>query len=379
MVSKHIDYIDGMKGFCALCVIVLHYLLAFDVKGFYGWSSGITIAEQWGHYWEYFPLSILTNMHSPLYIFFAIIAFIPAYKFFREHNTDWLTKQTIVRYFRFVPYTFFLALVSYGIFAQGWYFNHDLAKLLQEPWDAALLLPDMSLMGAVWAGLFGAMTVGAGEYVTSLWCMHIIFIGSYLTYAILFLLGAIRYRFALYFFLWLAAFDVPLYAFFIIGIAAADLLARNITLHQLTSKILFGFGLLCVVLGEIPWQGFALTQEYGAIFHYTLRSCGVFAILFGLCQDKTLQHFFMNKVFLHCARYCFEYILVHAIILFSVSAWIFIVIHEMWGYGMAFLIACVTAIPLNVMGTIAFGTVLQPMAAWLSRNALKKYRLLRQN
>ncbi len=67
--SRHIPYIDGLKGCCALCVVLFHYLLTFDVKGYVGWNSGIDAPEQWGHFWAYFPLSFFSNASYVLYMF----------------------------------------------------------------------------------------------------------------------------------------------------------------------------------------------------------------------------------------------------------------------------------------------------------------------
>ncbi len=368
--SRHIPYIDGLKGLCALYVVVFHYLLAFDAKGYVGWNSGIAVQEQWGHFWSYFPLSLFTNANYVLYMFFAIIAFIPAYRFFQGQDRQWLQKQALVRYFRFLPYTFIMIPLSYVFFSQGWYFNQELAQVLQEPWNAAVMSQHMMLTGAVWSGLLGAMIVGASDYLTSLWCMHIIFIGSYLSYALLLFFGEVRHRCALYLFLWILLYNAPLYVSFLAGIAAADIYhAKNVILSKKSYRFLLGIGLLATFAGSAPWASLEQGKEIASFLQYALQSFGTFSILLAVCLDEELQGFFLKKVFLHCSRYCFEYIIVHVFILFSISAWIFLHIHATLGYAMAFIIAGITAIPLNIIGAVAFGKILQPLAAWLSGKA----------
>ncbi len=368
--SRHIPHIDGLKGFCALCVVVFHYLLAFDAKGYVGWHSGIPSLNQWEHFWSYFPLSFFSNASYVLFMFFAIIAFIPAHIFFQKQDTQWIQRQAFIRYFRFVPYTFIAILTSYIFFTQGWYFQQELGHVLQEPWNIAVEPKGLLLEQTLWAGLFGAMVVGASDYVSSLWCMHIIFLGSYLSYAILLFFGRLQHRYVLYFFLWLLLYNAPLYVFFLVGIVVADLChAHGMTLSTRRSTLLLGLGVLCAFVGEAPWATLATGQgfAYEVFLQYFLRSFGIFAILCAVCQSKVLQNFFTNKIFMHCSRYCFEYIIAHMFVLLSISSWIFIQIHAIMGYGMAIIITSLTAIPMNILVAVVFGKILQPLSVWLSQ------------
>ncbi len=368
--TPHIKYIDGLKGFCAIFVIIFHYLLAFDAPGYVGWQSGIGQAKQWEYYWASFPFSAITNASYALFLFFTIIAFIPAHIFFYRHDKQWLQKQVIVRYFRFVPYTSLLILASYGIYTQGWYMNSELGSVLQEPWNTAMFSQNLSLGDALWTGFLGFTLQGGSKYISSLWCMHIIFIGSYLTYAILFFLGELRHRFIIYLFLWLALYGAPLYAFFVLGVALADILAHKlITLSVRQQKILFILGLIAAMISEAPWTALPSMPYYPAFLQHTLRGFGISAVLLAVSQWQGMQNFLEHKIFLHCARYCFEYIIVHVLILFSVSAWIFLQIHAHLGYAMACIITSLTAVPLNYVGAVVCGKLLQPLASWLSQKA----------
>ena len=74
---KRLNYIDGLKGWCAASVCILHFLLMFEIGGFIGWKCMPEAAlNPFGYYFEWFPYSVLTNNSFPLYIFFALISFI---------------------------------------------------------------------------------------------------------------------------------------------------------------------------------------------------------------------------------------------------------------------------------------------------------------
>ncbi len=277
-----------------------------------------------------------------------------------------------------MPYTFISLIISYIFFTQDWYFQQELGHVLQEPWNIAVEPKSVLLKDVIWTGLFGAMIVGASDYVTSLWCMHIIFLGSYLSYAVLLFWGKVQHRTIIYVFLWLLLYNAPLYAFFVVGVWVADIChGKKNPLSALHLNILFVLGLFSAFVGEAPWTTLSMGQgfSYEAFIQYFLRSFGIFAVLLAICQNATLQNFFINKVFLHCSRYCFEYIIAHIFVLFSVSAWIFLQVHAVLGYGMAILVTSLSAIPLNIVAAVAFGKILQPISLWISKKAYGVFML----
>ena len=95
--AKRIIYIDGLKGLCGIWVCLFHYLLAFASFGYIGWESGVADADKAAYYFRYFPYSILTNGSFPLYIFFALIGFIPALHFFQTGSADGIRRQAVMR------------------------------------------------------------------------------------------------------------------------------------------------------------------------------------------------------------------------------------------------------------------------------------------
>ena len=122
MKNGRIESIDGLKGICGIWVVVFHYLLAYASFGYIGWESGVAAADRSEYYFRYFPYSILSNGSWPLYIFFAIIAFIPAYICFRKETFDNLGRQTVIRYFRLLFPTAGCILFSLLVWKSGGFF-----------------------------------------------------------------------------------------------------------------------------------------------------------------------------------------------------------------------------------------------------------------
>ena len=89
---SHIKYIDGLKGFSAIWVTLVHYFLAFMPIGYIGWECGVADSDKATTFFSNLPISIFSNSSFPLYTFFVLISFIPALIFFKK-----LDRQSILR------------------------------------------------------------------------------------------------------------------------------------------------------------------------------------------------------------------------------------------------------------------------------------------
>ncbi len=356
---QKIAYLTGFKGFCAIGVTLIHYFIAFGDFGYFGWQSGVEVHEKISHFWAYFPFSLVSNGNAFLYAFFALIAFIPALRFFSTYDVVWIKKQIIVRYFRFIPYTLSITLLSYGLYLYEQYYHLALGQALQIPWNGAMLQGEFSFWGAVTSALFKVFVMNDGSYVSPLWCMHIIFIGSYLTYAVLLFLGTLSQRCIWYALLLALSYYAPFYFAFIFGIMAADIFLRYKEKNlPYISALMFILGFLCAFFGEL--------LVYNVHAKLLVQNFGVFLLLLGLSFTKKLQNFFAHPFFLWCGRRSFELILMHFLLMFTLSAWMFLELQAMLGYTWALLLTFVLAIPLNAVGMIAYEKIMAPLTSMLS-------------
>ncbi|MEE0968488.1 MAG: hypothetical protein U0M06_03860 [Clostridia bacterium] len=113
---KRLNYIDGLKGWLAVSICIFHFLLMFFIGGFIGWKCLPEAAlNPFEYYFDWFPYSILTNNSFPLYIFFALTAFIVSYTFLKNKNEDKLKQKIVMRYFRFLPLVLISCFAAYLI------------------------------------------------------------------------------------------------------------------------------------------------------------------------------------------------------------------------------------------------------------------------
>lgn len=355
MEKERIDYIDGIKGLCGIWIVLFHYLLAFAPFGFIGWCSGIKSSECFSYYFQNFPYSILTNCSFPLYLFFAIISFLPAIKFFKEGKNQSIKKQAVVRYFRFAPLIVATALIGYIIYALNLYENKQVGLLLNNSWISAFNTTSLSFKGAIANGLWKAIIFGESDYCSVLWCMNIIFWGSYISYAIILLFGSMKRRWIIYTALFLLTFIYPKYTAFLAGIVAADFIANRNKVHKRCEWK----GLLLIFLGLIVGI-FPKVCLNNIIEIYTLYGISSLFFLVGCYESKIIQKILSLSWITRVGRISFSLILIHFMVLISFSSWLFVKVYSLnSSYPTALILVILTAIPVNWIAAIIFNKLVE--------------------
>ncbi len=359
--KKRLDYIDGIKGLCGVWVCIFHYILAFFPAGYVGWECGVPEAERFSRYFENFPVSILKNASFPLYVFFGLVAFIPALVFFQNHDDGAVRRSALKRYFRLMPPVLACVLAAYAVFACGGMFNAELAADVSCNWNKAFYATELSLPGAIENGLFSAFFFGAGEYCSVLWCINVIFLGSYLSYAVILLFGRMRRRGILYAVLFGLSVLIPNYAAFVAGIAAADLVVSRKNsrpakgLPELLTLVGCVFGFFPAVL--LPNQTVA----------YLFLGIGAFFALWGCSESEILRKLFSFKPAVFFGRISFALILVHFTVLMSLSAWLFhVLVQNGYGFWPAIVISWGVSAPVIVVLSLLFEKTVERFAERLA-------------
>lgn len=350
LVKQRIKWIDGVKGLCGLWVLIAHFLLSFFPEGFVGWNSIPAESEKFDYYFDHLPYSLIINNNLVLYVFFALIAFIPAYQYFKGHDKSRVQYQAKVRYFRLMPSVLILLLVSFLFYKFELYTMDVAAKELGNPWLAALV-PDMSLGSVIYAGLVGSYLWGS-QYVPVFWCMHYIFLGSYLSYAIILMFGDMKKRTWTYIMLTAFGFFVPWTVSFIAGVAAADIIAHRSDegrRDRLWGGVMLLAGLL---LGCIPTVILPEAIGEGAIYGI----CS-FLIIIGIGKCRGVSAFLEKKPLTVLGKYSFSLILVHPFVLCTLSLAMFLALREAGvGYVVSALLCFAASVPIIAALTVAFDT-----------------------
>ena len=200
-------------------------------------------------YFEWFPYSILTNNSFPLYIFFALIAFIVSYTFLKNPNEDKLKQKIVMRYFRFMPLVLIACIVAYLLLAFKLCPLEEFYSITGNTWGLAQIEHKFTLFEALKIGLFTAFFERT-QLVSPFWCMFYIFLGSMLSFVMMLLYTKINNK--IFFFgsaLLLFYFVDQTYLAFIIGLIAGIIASKEYSLSKVKGALLIAVG---CVLGLFP-------------------------------------------------------------------------------------------------------------------------------
>ena len=247
---KRLNYIDGLKGWCAVSVCILHFLLMFELGGYIGWKCLPEAAlNPFEYYFKWFPYSILTNNSFPLYIFFALISFIVSYTFLKNRDEDKLKQKIVLRYFRFMPLVLIASIIFYLFLEFKLYPLREFYDITGNTWGLAMIENDFTLFEALKTGLFTTFFERT-HLVSPFWCMFYIFLGSMLSFVMMLLYTKINNK--IFFFgsaIVLFYFVDQNYLAFIIGLLAGIIANKEYSFSKMKGVLLVSIG---CVFGLFP-------------------------------------------------------------------------------------------------------------------------------
>lgn len=338
--SQRLAAIDGLKGIAGVLIVAVHYLYTFAPFGKIGWGTGVLPENSAAVYMKYYPYSALLDF-SPLPIFYAVIAFIPALKFFQDGDDAFLRKQALLRYFRLAPLTVCCAVFSYAFFALGLSHHIDVYELLNNNWIKASAYTDAtSFGGAVWNGLFEVFVdSNKSGYCNVLWCMPFILAGSYFTYAVLLIFGHMKHRAVIYATLYGLCFFAPPCAVFLAGITAADVYAHQKTHDNPKTAAFCGFMFLLGVFVPTIWYTAAVPE-------YMITAFIMFFLLGACLQSDRARRLLSADFLTKTGKRSFCLVLTHFPIMTSFSCREFTALHNVGApYGLNLALTFVCAVP----------------------------------
>ena len=236
---KRLNYIDGLKGWCAVSICIMHFLLMFGIDGFIGWSCLPEAAQHpFEYYFKWFPYSIITNNSFPLYIFFALISFIVSYTFLKNKNEDKLKQKIVMRYFRLMPLVLIACIVTYLFLEFKLFPLNEFYNTTGNTWGLALIQNEFTFPEALKIGLFTTFFERT-HLVSPFWCMFYIFLGSQLSFIMLLIYTKIKNK-VFFFGSAIVMFFIvdQTYLSFIIGLIAGIIAAEEHSLSKTKGALL---------------------------------------------------------------------------------------------------------------------------------------------
>lgn len=350
---ERIKWIDGIRGIMILLVMLGHYLLAFTSKdGYIGYGSNYSKEELLKAFFDNLPSSLLFNNSFPLYVIVLLIAFIPAYKFFKEQNEESILRQAKKRYLRFMIPTFLAFVINFILYRLGLLFNVKVGQIMNNVWLQEMMTLYPSFLKLLYEGLILVYVKGS-SFISVSWIMGYLFIGSYITYAVLLLFGRLKNRIPVYIglFIFFFVYD-QMYLNFVMGIIAADIIVNK---EEKNAKSLNPFVALFLIVFAYLISGIPDVVLPGMLQSYTLSAIGSCIFIVTISQTKSFHKFLENRVLEVISNYSFSAILIHIPVMAFISCGQYLLMSKMGiDKNIIILSIFILAIPVQILAVYLF-------------------------
>ncbi len=338
--DRRLHYLDGLRRWASLFVVIFHSTVEL-----FGARFPLLDAPALG------PV----NDGSLAVVVFFVLSGLALSQPFLHAGDPWrVLRMALGRHARLaIPVTAasFIALV---MLAQGWVFNQQAAALTLGPWLDGFLHVVPGWGSWLKFSLFDVFLRydGAVSYGPYLWTMQIEFMGSFLVFALLGLLGGSPVsRVAGYVMaaalLW---HPRPFLVAFVAGALISEIVVSG-RYAQLTRHCPRTLGMAGLVLLLAAWIGSAALRT----LYTPLLACGVaLALVLGVVLNKTAQTLLQAPLSRWLGRISFPLYLVHGLVICGPTSWGILELHKL-GMSGTFMVGLL--VPTTIIMSL--------IAAWL--------------
>lgn len=358
-------YLDGLKGWCAISICIFHFLLMFIIDGYVGWRAmSEAVNSPKSYYFSNFPYSILTNNSFPLYIFFAILSFIICYSFLKNKDEDKIKSQAINRYFRFLPTVVISCFIAYLLLNLKLCDFNGFYKLTNNEWVLARGEVEYSFTDFLKISFFESFFKGT-QLLSPLWCLHYLFLGSFLAYFTMLIYDKVNNKIVLFTFMSIFFFFVdPNYLAFVFGMIAAIVVNKEYISKKWQGILLVISGCIFGLFPSVLLPTFVNIEVLYAI--------GSLLVIVGTHISFRDNYFLNNKFINFMGKESLSAIIVQFLILQSLNIFLFISFHNQ---GMSselnILINFIINMSLTVLFTYIYSKTITPITNYIC-NKVKK-------
>lgn len=338
--GKKINFLEGIRTLCISIVILHHYFFAFLPALITGNADQAHTVSKIETIIAKTPLNIFYNGNFAFFLLFVISGFVLSYKFFLTGDTAVVQRSAVKRYFRLVIPVFFSVFIAYFFMRLDLFANIPVAlKTYSYNWLKLSWNFEPNFFSMVYEGLIGTFFFGSAKYNSVLWMMKYEFIGSFLVFGFLMLFGKSRARYLIYLFLALV-FMQTYYLSFILGIVLADLyVQKHPLLRKINPFVLILLSIVGLYFASFPIAMKTANTMYGVLrlpfmkgysaFYHSIGATMLLLVVFNVLR---IQKVLSWKPLVLLAKLAFTLYLLHQIILFSVTCYLFLFFENKMSY-----------------------------------------------
>ncbi len=358
---KKIQYLEGLRGVAALIVIVHHMACAFFPSIIFGnWAQEHSALEQ---YIYTTPVNILFAGNFAVCVFFVLSGFVLSYSFLKKSYVFSFKKLIFLffrRYLRLMVPILTSVYIAYLLLQNNLILNNN--EVIKSTYSYLWLNqyyrfhPDFSSM--LYQGTIGIfMSPNETSYNNVLWAMYYEYIGSCFVYIFLMLFKNNKYRYIAYL-LFFIVFLKTYYLAFLLGILLYDLYKHSDILIRFFS---FKFNNLIILITIIVFGGYPIAGWYAIDYplikfsNFSLSEMSVLYHILGavfligyILYTRKVSSWLSTKYLSFIGRISFSLYLLHPLVIFSFSLFIYSFIIKYFNYNITALITILLSIILII-------------------------------
>jgi peptidoglycan/LPS O-acetylase OafA/YrhL len=339
MGNERIRYLDGLRGLLAVIVFVHHFLYAFCPTIIFGGtyqeflSGNLTLSR----FFALTPINIFFNPGTAINFFFLLSGYVQTYHYFKKPELLFLQKSFIKRYFRLAIPTLAVVLLLY-VFHKLHLIDrlHFPPNQLSYDWIKSMLPDSLNFWQSIRYGLLDCFNSKAQVYQI-LWTMPVELYNSWMILILLLVIHSIKNKIPFligWMFVQLFLLESYYGVSFTLGAFVAHLNVNSSSFSNFFSKkwVLW----LCSIVGfyfaSYPFMGYESSSKqsiyrlisffdvYPHVISYIIGNTLLFGVIL---YSLKLQKLLSAKWLLFFGNISFMFYLIHFLILFSFSPWLF--------------------------------------------------------
>ncbi len=339
MSDNRLLYLNGLRGILAVIVFIHHFLFAFCPDLVFGgnypdFASGKITASFWI---AYTPLNALFNPGMAINFFFLLSGYVQSHQYFLNEDVAFLQKSFIRRYFRLALPVLVTVLLVFIFHRLHWIYKYNMPhNQLTSEWVKGMMPDNLGFLQVLKYAIADCFN-GDTRYYQVLWTMSPELYNSWMVMILLMVTHGTHNRIPLLV-LWMIFQALILQSFYSLAFTLGLLLCQ---LHHQSARFkqLFSIPVLkwvCFLAGvyfaSFPFTGYegSTSRSMYSLLSFFDKFPHVVSYLFGnlllfivLLHSNTLQKLLSKRTLLFLGNVSFMFYLLHFLILFSFSAWLY--------------------------------------------------------
>jgi len=339
MGDQRILYLDGLRGLLAIVVFIHHFLYTFCPTVIFGGGYEEFLSNQWSieRMFALTPLNLIFNPGFAINFFFLLSGYVQTVHYFRKPDLYFVQRSFIKRYFRLALPTLAVTLIVFAFHRlQFIHKDHFPPNALTYDWIQSMMPDSLNFFQTVWYGLVECFSSKTQNYQV-LWTMPVELYNSWMVLILLMVTHHLKNKLSLFVF-WLFIQLFFLQSYYGMSFTLGLLLAYFNTNTPSFGRFFSGkfIKLICLLIGiyfaSYPFIGYqnsarqsiynpiSFFDAYPHVISYVFGNLLLFCVVL---HSKTIQITLSKRVLKFFGDISFMFYLVHFLLLFSFSPWLF--------------------------------------------------------